>query len=214
MRAAPVGRAEVVRPGIATPRWRSACATRASTTSSTRAEIVRASSRRYIRKRGHLVVARTTGRSRPPMSAPARSMRPRSSAVWTSSSLVGHELPDSTSSAQGHRGRRAWPAGVASSSRPAECRTRAWPATRPGRRAPVASRSGWTSTGAPAHRPGRRRTGRPQADTGGRIGGGHAGSLRAWDIRVAATSRAAAPVVMTMIVSSPAMVPTMPGTEP
>ena len=39
-----------VRPGIATPRWRSACATRASTTSSTRAEIVRASSRRYIRK--------------------------------------------------------------------------------------------------------------------------------------------------------------------
>ena len=71
-------------------------------------------------------------------------------------------------------------------------------------------------------RQGRQRIGRaagepaaPQADTGGRIGGGHAGSLRAWDIRVAATSReAASPVVMTMIVSSPAMVPTMPGTEP
>ena len=71
-------------------------------------------------------------------------------------------------------------------------------------------------------RQGRQRIGRaagepaaPQADTGGRIGGGHAGSLRAWDIRVAATSReAASPVVMTMIVSSPAMVPTMPGTKP
>ena len=122
-----LGVLEVGAPPASPPRGGDRPVPRASTTSSTRAEIVRASSRRYIRKRvATWSLRERPARSQPPMSAPARSMRPRSSAVWTSSSLAsGTNSPDSTSARRASRP-SSMACRVASSSRPAECRTRAW----------------------------------------------------------------------------------------
>ena len=76
-----------VRPGIGAPGWASACASSASTTSSTPAPIRRAASRSHIRNRvATWSLRERPARSLPPSSGPARSIRPRSSAECTSSS--------------------------------------------------------------------------------------------------------------------------------
>src|SRR5450759_742771 len=77
----------------------SALATRASTTSRTSALTMRAWSRRYIRNSvATWSLRERPARNRPPTSAPARSISPRSSAVCTSSSSsAGPKTPDRTS---------------------------------------------------------------------------------------------------------------------
>ena len=116
-----------MRPGIATPRCRSAWATRASTTSSTRPPTTRACSRRYIRKSvATWSLRERPARRRPPRSVPTRSMRPRSSAVWTSSSSsAGVNAPESTSASRRSRP-SIIPSRCSSERSPAACRTRAW----------------------------------------------------------------------------------------
>ena len=138
--------------------------TSASTTSSDqRRRLIRAWSRRYIRNRvATWSLRERPARSLPPSSAPARSIRPRSSAVCTSSSAsAGRKAPDATSASQlveavEHRGR----ARRRRAARPCAARGRG---RGPGDvvAAPAASRSGWTCSAPPGRPRGRRRTGRP-----------------------------------------------------
>jgi hypothetical protein len=128
-----------------------------------RPAITRAWSRRYIRRRVAIWSLRERpARRRPPTSGPARSISPRSSAVWTSSSSSrGRKEPEPTSASswssavehrrQGLRRRAGQPGREHPGVRPASPRCR---------RPPAASRSGSTSTsaarasaGPPANRP-------------------------------------------------------------
>ena len=201
-----------MRPGIATPRWRVAWSTRASTTSSTRPATTRACSRRYIRNRvATWSLRERPARSRPPTSAPARSMSPRSRAECTSSSpSSGVKAPDSTSARSRSRA-SSIAASVVSSSRPAPCSTRAC-AREPARSCSASLQSKWVdfdsaaraSAGPPAKRPPHKAVLRTVGSvTGGPFGCRTAGARRP-------RRCAAAPAVTTMMVSSPAMVPSTP----
>ncbi len=116
-----------VRPGIATSGCASARPTRASCSSAIRPPMIRAWSRRYMRKSVAIWSLRERpARSLPPRSGPTRSSRPRSSAVCTSSSAtVPVKLPSATSAAS-----LSSPSCIRVSSsavsRPAPCSTRAW----------------------------------------------------------------------------------------
>ena len=164
-RAAPAGRAA----GGCDPAWRRRGGappgpTSASTTSRTRPPTTRACSRRYIRNRvATWSLRERPARSRPPTSAPARSMSPRSSAVWTSSSSsAGWKAPDSTSARS-----RSSPSSIAASvgvveqpgARAGPGRGRASPAMSCGREPPV--EVGGLATARRARRRARRRSGRP-----------------------------------------------------
>ncbi len=81
-----------VRPGIATSGWASARPISASWRSAIRPPMIRAWSRRYMRKSVATWSFRDRpARSLPPRSGPRSSNRPRSRAVWTSSSAI---VPD------------------------------------------------------------------------------------------------------------------------
>lgn len=116
-----------VRPGIATSGCASASPTRACWRSAISPPMIRAWSRRYIRKRVAIWSLRDRpARSLPPRSGPSRSSSPRSSAVCTSSSAtVPVKSPEATSASS-----RSRPASIRSSSSgsssPAVCSTRAW----------------------------------------------------------------------------------------
>ena len=126
----------------------------------------RACSRRYIRNSVAIWSLRERpARSRPPTSAPTRSMRPRSSAVCTSSSpSAGRNAPAATSSPSRSRP-SSIAASVASSSSPAACSTRAW-ARDPAMSCGASRQSKWVdldraaraSAGPPANRPPHRLT--------------------------------------------------------
>src|SRR5450830_446380 len=109
-----------VRPGIGASPAAAACPMNASTTSSTSPPRPRACSRRYMRTSVAIWSLRERpARSLPPSSPPARSMRPRSRAVWTSSSSgAGRKAPDATS-ARSRSSASTIPASSPSSSRPA-----------------------------------------------------------------------------------------------
>ncbi len=115
-----------VRPGIATPGWASARPISASWRSATRPPMIRAWSRRYMRKRAAIWSLRDRpARSLPPSSGPSRSSRPRSRAVCTSSSaMVPVNEPSSTSAASRSRPASMRPSSSSVSS-PARCSTRA-----------------------------------------------------------------------------------------
>ncbi len=91
-----------VRPGMGTPRCVDAWSARACATPTTSPRNVAIASRRYIRTSVAIWSLRERpARSRPPSSAPSRSVRPRSKAPWTSSSVgSGPKAPDSTSVAR------------------------------------------------------------------------------------------------------------------
>jgi hypothetical protein len=76
---------------------------------------------------GDLVVARATGpQPAADVGAGPLDEAPLQRGVDVLVAGLRHELPRLDVGAQGLEARRAWPARVASSSRPAECRTRAW----------------------------------------------------------------------------------------
>ena len=94
-----------VRPGMATSGWASARPTSASWRSAIRPPMIRAWSRRYIRKSVATWSLRDRpARSLPPRSGPSRSSRPRSRAVCTSSSaMVPTKAPSATSASSWSR---------------------------------------------------------------------------------------------------------------